>query len=468
MATANHPYATAEPQPGYKEQDPRDWWNAVIQGIREVLGVVPNASVLAIGIAGYVSSLTFLDAENKPLRPSIRFQDQRAFAEVDRLYESFSRAELAQLLGIDLPPAPTWPLPRLLWMRKHEPAVLDRTRYLLQAKDYINLQLTGEIAGDPSSNRGMVDFSVNRPATRVFAKLDLPVLLPPLFEPEQIIGKVTAKAALETGLKPGVPVITGWNDLNAAVLGSGVINSGQAFNVAGTSEHIGIVTTVHSSTEQLICAPYRPGKKLWYGVITSGGGSLHWFRQFSGKSIDELLAAATATANGLLFLPYLEGERSPIWDPHASGVLLGLRTVHNQGNVTRAILEGVAFALRQNLEIVEAHARLQPDTLIASGGTSNISLWNQIKADIWNKEVVTLRNPNAGIQGAATLATVAAGLYPDPETAAKAMAQTAQRFHPLPDNHQQMNRMYALYNEMYPALHGTLSRLRAETQSKNK
>src|SRR5665213_4081752 len=115
LATANHPYATAEPRPGYKEQDPRDWWNAVIQGIREVLGVVPNASVLAIGIAGYVSSLTFLDAENKPLRPSICFQDQRAFAEVDRLYESSSRAELAQLLGIDLPPAPTWPLPRLLW-----------------------------------------------------------------------------------------------------------------------------------------------------------------------------------------------------------------------------------------------------------------------------------------------------------------------------------------------------------------
>ena len=311
----------------------------------------------------------------------------------------------------------------------------------------------------------MVDFSVNRPASCVFAKLDLPVLLPPLLAPEQIMGKVTPKAALETGLKPGVPVISGWNDLNADVFSSGVVDSGQASTVAGTSEHIATVTTVHSSTEQLICAPYLPGKKLLYGVITSGGGSLQWFRQFSGKSMDELLAAATVSANGLLFLPYLEGERSPIWDPHASGVLLGLRTIHNQGNVTRAILEGVAFALRQNLEIVEAHARLQPDTLIASGGTSKISLWNQIKADIWNKEVVTLRNPNAGIQGAAILAAVAAGLYPDPETAAAAMTQMEQHFHPLPDHRQQMNRMYAFYNEMYPALHGTLSRLRAETQA---
>ena len=362
LAVANYPYSTEEPRPGYKEQNPSDWWDAVIQGIREVCGVVENASILAIGITGYISSLTFVDATGTPLRPSIGFQDQRAVAEVDRLYEVYSRPELAQRLGVDLPPAPTWPLPRLLWMRKYEPALLDRARYLLQAKDYINLRLTAEVASDPSSNRGMVDFSVNRPATDVFTTLDLPNLLPPLAAPEQIIGKVTQEAALETGLKPGIPVVAGWNDLNAAVLGSAVTESGQAFDVTGTSEHIGIVTTVHSSTEHLICAPYLPGKKLLYGVISSGGGSLQWFTQFSGKSIDDLLADASSTANGLLFLPYLEGERSPIWDPHASGVLLGLRTVHNQRNVARAIVEGVAFALRQNLELIEAHALLKPDT----------------------------------------------------------------------------------------------------------
>lgn len=466
LATAQYPYVTAEPQPGYKEQNPSDWWDAAIHGIREVLGVVKNASVLAIGITGYISSLTCIDAEGRSLRPSIGFQDQRAVAEVDRLYEIYSRPALTQLLGVDLPPAPTWPLPRLLWMRKHEPALLDRARYLLQAKDYINLQLTGEVASDPSSNRGMVDFSVNRPATDVFTKLNLPNLLPPLFAPEQIIGKVTQDAALATGLKAGVPVIAGWNDLNASVLGSGVVRSEQAFDVTGTSEHIGIVTTLHSSTEQLICAPYLPGKKLLYGVISSGGGSLQWFTQFSGKSIDELLANTTPTADGLLFLPYLEGERSPIWDPHASGVLLGLRTVHNQGNVARAILEGVAFALRQNLELIEAHALIRPEKLIASGGASRIQLWNQIKADIWNKEVVTLRNPHAGIQGAAILAAVAVGLYPDPETAAGKMTRTIESFYPSPGNRQHRNRMYALYSEIYPALQATLSRLSAETLSK--
>lgn len=462
---ASYPYDTVELCPGWKEQDPSDWWNAVTKGIREVLGAVQNVSVLAVGITGYITSLTFIGVDGIPVRPSFGFQDQRAFAEVDDLYESFSRTELAELLAIDLPPAPTWPLPRLLWMRKHEPAFLDRTRYLLQAKDYINLQLTGEAASDPSSNRGVVDFSVNRAATDVFTKLDLPDLLPSLLAPEQIIGKITQKAALETGLKPGVPVIAGWNDLNASVLGSGVVESGQAFDVTGTSEHIGIVTTEHSSPEQLICAPYLPGKKLLYGVISSGGGSLQWFRQFSGKSIDELLALATATASGLLFLPYMEGERSPIWDPHASGVLLGLRTVHNEGNVARAIMEGVAFGLRQNIEIIEMHASFRPDTLIASGGASTIQLWNQIKADIWNKDVVTLRNPHAGIQGAAILAAVAVGLYSDTETAATNMTGKAERFHPVGRKRQQINRMYAVYNEVYPALHGTLSRLNAETQS---
>ena len=467
VAMASYPYVTAEPRPGYKEQNPADWWSAVTSGIREVLGVVQDASILAVGITGYIASLTFIDADGRPLRPSISFQDQRAFAEVDSLYESFSRTELAELLAIDLPPAPTWPLPRLLWMRKYEPALLDRTRYLLQAKDYINLRLTGQVASDPSSNRGMVDFSTNRVATDIFTRLNLPDLLPSLFPPERIIGKITPEAALETGLSIGLPVIAGWNDLNACVLGSGIVASGEAFDVTGTSEHIGIVTTELSSTEELICAPYLSGKKLLYGVTSSGGGSLQWFREFSGKSIDELLAAATVTANGLLFLPYLEGERSPIWDPHTSGALLGLRNVHGEGDVTRAILEGVAFSLRQNLEIIEKHTLLTPKTLIASGGASRAQLWNQIKADVLAKDVVTLQNPHAGIQGAAILAAVAVGLYPDPETAAVTMTQMAERFHPQPGNRQHMNRMYALYSEVYPALHGTLCRLNAEALSKS-
>ncbi len=466
LAIASHAYATAEPRPGFKEQDSTDWWNAVTKGVHEVLEAVNNASILAIGTTGCISSLTFVDSEGSALRPSLGFQDRRASDEVLEIQEHFSRAELAELLAIDLPPAPNWPLPRLLWMRKHEPALLDRARYVLQAKDYINFRLTGEFTGDSSSNRGMVDLSADRPATAVFERLNLPDLLPPLFRPEQMIGTVTRKAALETGLKPGLPVIAGWNDLNASVLGSGIVEDGQAFNVTGTSEHVGVVTTSHYPTRELICAPYLSGKKLLYGVTSSGGGSLQWFRRFTGKSIEELLASAATASGSLLFLPYLEGERSPVWDSDASGVLLGLRGSHGEGDVAHAILEGVAFSLKQILGIVEAHGIPQPDTVVASGGASGAQLWNQIKADVLAHDVVTLRNPQAGMQGAAILAAVAAGLYRDPETAAVAMTQRTRHFHPQPANRRHLDCMYALYNEVYPALQGTLARLRVESLSK--
>ena len=463
LTVNSNPYATTDLRHGFKEQNPSAWWGAVAKGIQELVGGKTDISVLAIGITGFVSSLTFIDGEARPLRPALGFQDQRAFREVEALNDRIGRSQLADCLGIDLPPAPTWPLPRLMWMRKHEPETLDQCRYLLQAKDYVNLQLTGEVASDPSSNRGLVDFSTDRPATDVLKMLDLPDLLPPLRAPETIIGKVTKQAALATGLKPGVPVTIGWNDLNACVLGSGIVECGETFDVAGTSEHIGIVTTSNSSPKQLICAPYLPGRRLLYGVISSGGGSLEWFRRFSGKSMDELLEGVDTISDGLLFLPYLEGERAPIWDPLASGVMLGLRSTSSQRNAVRAILEGVAFALRQNLDLIYRCNPSRPKEIIASGGPSRIKLWNQIKANVFNTDVVTLKNPHAGIQGAATLAAVAAGLYPDLTSAAEALTRTADTVSPDPRSREPTEKMYRVYAEAYPALRDVICHLDAQT-----
>lgn len=469
LAVATYPYATATPRPLYKEQNPDDWWEAVRRGIHDVTEAFPAASVLAIGITGHISSFTFVDAAGKPLRPSIGFQDQRATQEVDELYHTFSRTELAGELSIDLPPAPTWPLPRLLWIRKHEPDMLDRTHHLLQAKDYINLRLTGTFASDPSSNRGMVDFANNQSAEAVLSRLKLPDLLPPLFEAEHVIGEVTPQAAAEMGLRPGIPVVAGWNDLNACVLGSAIVEAGQAFEVSGTSEHIGVVTagSCIDVAPKLICAPYLHGKKLLYGVTSCGGGSLQWFSRFSDKPIAELLASAAGATDDLLFLPYLEGERSPIWDPHSSGVLLGLRSTHEEGDVTRAILEGVAFSLRQNLEIIERHAGMTLESLVVSGGASRVEPWNQIKANVLRKCMVTLENPHAGILGAAMLAAVAVKLFPNLETTAASMTQIAKRYYPLPGTRGRADRKYLIYCDVYPALQGILSRLNAESLSKS-
>jgi sugar (pentulose or hexulose) kinase/mannitol-1-phosphate/altronate dehydrogenase len=465
VAISSHPYATAEPRPGYKEQTPEDWWGAACRGIRHVMADIPSEAPLAVAVTGHISSLTFVDADGRPLRASIGFQDQRAVAETNDLYAAFSRGDLAALLGIDLPPAPTWPLPRLLWFRKHEPATLQKARYLLQAKDFINFRLTGTFASDPSSNRGMINSSNGQPASSVFAKLDLPYLLPPLFSPQQVIGHISAHASRETGLRCGVPVVAGWNDLNACVLGSGAVKAGQAFNVTGTSEHIGVVTTGLTAANELICAPYLPGTRLLYGVTSSGGGSLQWFSHLSGQTIESLLDCPKSTSEELLFLPYLDGERSPIWDPHASGVFFGLRATHRQGDLSRAVLEGVAFSLRQNLEIVERHCPFTIEEIAVSGGASRSRLWNQIKANVMSKRIAVPRNPQAGVLGAAILASVAAGVYPTLESATGSMTQVAEYFDPHEDASRRLDRLYVIYKKLYPALRDIFPELRGETDS---
>jgi len=466
LAVGRYPYATAEPMPGYKEQEPEDWWKAVVDGIRHAFTAVPSASVVAVGVAGYISSLTFLDEQGRPVRKAIGFQDRRASAQVAELTSSFSSKEFAELLGIDLPPASTWPLPKLLWMKQHEPKVLERSRYLLQAKDFVNFKLTGIFGSDPSSNRGLADLGSGRVPYKILSKFGLPDLLPPLLQPEEVLGTVTPAAAQETGLPPGVPVVVGWNDLNASVLGSGLVSSGQAFDVTGTSEHIGVVTDRDLTSEHLICAPFLPGRRLFYGVTSCGGGSLQWFRRLVGQPMEAAADSMSSPDDDLLFLPYLEGERSPIWDPDASGVLLGLRSTHGADDVGRAVLEGVAFSLRQIWESIEAHAPLRTNTLVASGGASTSETWNQIKADVLNKRIASLQNPHAGIQGAAILAAVAIGIYPDPETASQAMCSTISSFSPSTDDRGHIDRMFALYKGVYPALRNTLHSLSAETKSR--
>ena len=280
VAISRRCYPTHEPFPGYKEQDPETWWAAVCDGLREVTRGIGGDEVVALGATGHISSFTFVDRAGAPLRPAVGFQDQRALAELEELYACFSREELAAHLGIDLPPAATWPLPKLLWFKKHEPEMMEAAHHVLQAKDFINLRLTGEFASDASSNRGIVDLSNGGVAEAVLSRFGLRHdLLPRLYDPEQVIGVVRRDAAKETGLRPDLPVVAGWNDLNASVLGCGAVSEGDAFNITGTSEHIGVVTAADHNVPELMCAPFLPGRKLLYGVTSCGGGSLELVRR---------------------------------------------------------------------------------------------------------------------------------------------------------------------------------------------
>jgi sugar (pentulose or hexulose) kinase len=282
--------------------------------------------------------------------------------------------------------------------------------------------------------------------------------------PDAVIGTVSAKAAEATGLRPGIPVIAGWNDLNAAVLGIGAIDDGQYFNITGTSEHIGRVTTdCAARAPGLICASYLPGRRLLYGVTTCGGGSIEWYRRVTRHPLEDLLVQAEKASlqnDPLLFLPYLDGERAPIWDPQASGAFLGLRTTHGQGHLVRSILEGVCFSLRQILEQVPSPSAATPGAITVAGGTARSSVWNQIKADVLNRRLDLPAHLQAGVLGAAILAAVGVKRYPDAATAAARMVRCAGRFEARTTQASELALRYAIYCEAYPALRSVFAGLR--------
>lgn len=451
-----HCYATLEPASGFKEQNPEVWWRAAADSLRRVMADMPRGSVKAVGIAGHISSMTFVDAAGNLLGNAVGFQDRRARAEASEIAARFSSAELKSHLGIDLPAAPTWPLPRLLWFHRHEPRTVERALHILQAKDYVNHRLTGEFAGDVSSSRGLAHQGTGCPATGLLNALGLRTdLLPRLHRPEAVIGSVTRAAAGETGLPEGTPVVAGWNDLNACVLGCGAIDPGQAFNVTGTSEHLGVVTETRHDAPELMCAPFFPGRHLLYGVTSCGGGSLDWYGRAFGRTVQDLVREAEqapAGAGELVFLPYLEGERSPIWDSSASGVFFGLRTRHDSRHFTRAILEGVAFSLRQIKELVEASAvRFAPPLIIAGGG-AEIALWNRIKASVLGIGVALPESRQAGLLGAAMLAAVGSGAFATLEEAARAMSRLGERYEAEAEDATVYRSIYGHFCGLYPAL----------------
>ncbi len=463
LALASRPYPTLEPQSGWKEQQPEHWWTSVSTALAEIRHETPASDILGVGVTGHISSLTFVNASGRPLRPAIGFQDQRARGEIEELYKRFSRDDLAVLLGIDLPPAATWPLPRLLWFCRYEPATLEKSHRVLQAKDYINFCLTGEFASDASSCRGLVNLADGLPPQQVFSKLGLPAqLLPKICDPGAIVGRVSTRAAAETGLPDGVPVAGGWNDLNAAVLGSGAVHAGESFNITGTSEHLGVVTEKEYRVPELLCGPYLPGKKLLYGATLCGGGSLQWYCKAFRSELDQLLAQAEqapAGSESLFFLPYLEGERSPIWDPMATGAFVGIRSIHSQRHFVRAILEGVAFGLLQILELVVRSGQSISEPMRLAAGTARADLWNQIKTDVFGFPCATPEAGHAGVLGAAILGGVAAGIYEDCETAAAQMVRLERQYSVSESRHRQYQRQYLRFCELYPALQECFARM---------
>ncbi|HET7646808.1 MAG TPA: xylulokinase [Candidatus Limnocylindria bacterium] len=467
IGVAEYPYAT--PRPQWSEQDPDLWWAGTQAAIRAALADagVDAGEVAAVGLTGQMHGSVLLDAADRPVRPAILWNDQRTAAECDAIRAALGRERLIRITGNDALTGFT--APKLLWVRAHEPDAWARVTGVMLPKDFVRLRLTGERAVDKADGAGTLLFDLARRdwSAEVLAALELDsALFPPTFEGPVVTGAVTAAAAEATGLRAGTPVVGGGGDQSANAVGVGVVDPGSAALSLGTSG------VVFAATDRPL---YEPDGRVhafchavpdrWHlmSVMLSAAGSFRWFRDALAPGVDfgDLAGEAADIApgsDGLLFLPYLTGERSPHPDPLARGAFVGLTVGHDRRHLTRAVLEGVAFGLRDGLDLMRDAGMPLPDRLRASGGGTASPVWRQILADVLGMELVGLGTTEGAAYGAALLATPAAGLFGSVAEAVAEVVSVTPMARPGPAAARYAE-LHATYRELYPALAPIFPRL---------
>lgn len=460
-ATTEQPLSN--PQPLWSEQDPADWWNGAIQSIHQALSEshIPGEAVQGIGLTGQMHGLTLLDDQGAVLRPAILWNDQRTAAQCDEIRARLGRRRLIEITGNDALTGFT--APKILWVQENEPEVYKKIRHILLPKDYVRYRLTGGFAVDCADGAGtiLMDIKTRNWSPEMLAALGVPVeWLPKPYEGPEVTGTITVEAARLTGLRAGTPVIAGGGDQAAQAVGVGAVQPGIVALTLGTSG------VVFATTGQPFIEPEGrlhafchsvPGRWHLMGVMLSAAGSLRWFRDTfaPGKDYDTLLAPAIDVppcSEGLLFLPYLTGERTPHPDPLARGAFSGLTIRHGLPHLTRAVLEGVAFGLRDSFELIKSAGLASIEQVRVSGGGARSPLWRQILADVFDVELVTVNTTEGAAFGAALLAGVGTGVWPSVDSACQATVQPTGRTTPAAPAVEKYNRGYALYRKLYPAL----------------
>jgi len=460
-ASASTALAVSTPRPLWSEQDPRDWWEGTIASIRRALAEAgaTGSDVAAVGLTGQMHGLTLLDKANRVLRPAILWNDQRTGAECDEITERIGFNRLLALTGNKMLTGFT--APKILWVRKHEPEVYARAAHILLPKDYVRWGLTGAYAVDKADGAGMLLFDLKRRtwASELLDLLDIPpAWLPTPYEGPEIAGTVTAEAAALTGLRAGTPVMAGGGDQAAGAVGAGAVTPGIVSLALGTSGVVFATTdTPYFDPQGRLHAFCHSVPGMWHlmGVMLSAAGSLRWYRDTlaPGVSFDDVVAPAGAVppgAEGLFFLPYLTGERTPYPDPLARGAFVGLTVRHTQPHMTRAVLEGVAFGLRDSMELIRSAG---PITQVrVAGGGAKSALWRQILADVMNVELVTVNTTEGAAYGAALLAGVGAGRWASVAESCAATIRPVERTTPVVANTPVYEQAYGQYRSLYPAL----------------
>ncbi len=469
-------YPLSSPREGWSEQAPEDWVAGAAKAVRS-LRARSGVDPVSIGLSGQMHGLTALDAERQVLRPAILWNDQRNEAECQEITELAGGLDgLLDLAGNRMLPGFTGG--KIRWLQQHEPKVFERTKLILNPKDYLRFRLTGELATEVSdaSGTGLFDVAKRCWSKALMERIGLdPDLLPACFESSVVSGKVSAKGAEAFGVVAGTPVVGGGGDAVIQTLGSGVTSEGVLQTTIGTA---GVVAT---ALERPIANPdgrlqisCNLAPDLWHcmGVSLNAGGTFAWLRRVLADagadcSYESLTAAAEGAglgAGGLLFAPYLMGERCPWPDPSARGAFIGLRAQHSSGHLARAVLEGVVYALRDMAALMGEAGLARTRTIHASGGGASSELWNQMLADVFDAEVITTPSAAEGAAyGAAMLAAVGSGHWADLGEAV-AVCQADRRWTPDHSRHLVYSELFDLYRSLYADLTRVNARLAAFNQ----
>ena len=473
VASYTEEYPMAQPQNGWAEQNPEDWWSATCNGIRAVLkqSHIDAGEICGIGLSGQMHSLVLLDEKGDVLRPAILWCDQRTSVECEEIHERLGGRE--RYIAITANPALTgFTAGKILWVRKHEPDIYAKARHILLPKDYIRYKLCQVFVTEVSdaSGMGLLDVPHRCWSAEVLEKLEIqPEMLAKVYESPEITGRITEEAAALTGLKEGTIVVGGAGDNAAAAVGTGVVEDGKAFATIGTSG------VVFAHTDQLSIDPMGrvhtfccavPGAWHVMGVTLAAGQSLKWYRdnfcdadkieaQKLGVDPYDLMTAEAQNvpigSNRLIYLPYLMGERTPHLDPDCRGAFIGLSGMHTRYDLVRAVMEGVTFSLRDCAEILRGMG-VKSDVILACGGGGSSAFWRQMMADILQCPVATTVSKEGPALGVAILAGVGAGIYSSVPEACRQMIGVNAVQEPIKAHMDAYDAYYKVYRNLYPAL----------------
>jgi xylulokinase len=463
-ATCEHvPFAS--PRIGWAEQDPHDWYQATGSAVRQAIstsGIDPK-DISAVGLAGQMHGAVLLDGNDEVLRPALIWCDQRTQAQCDWLNAKLGEQKIIELTCN--PALTNFTLTKLLWVRENEPEIWKRFRRLLLPKDYVRFRLTGEHAMDVAEASGtlMLDVARRRWSEEMMSAVQLPKsCLPKLYESPEVCGRISEIGAAHTGLRPGTLVVAGAGDQAGGAVGMGIVRAGTVSATIGTSGVVFAATDSPALDRQgrvhTFCHAV-PGRWHVMGVTQAAGLSLRWFRDLlrgasSNFSYDDLTREAATVSpgsGGVLWTPYLMGERTPHLDPNARGTLTGLAASHTRAHVTRAILEGVAFSLKDTFSLFD-EMRVPVHTVRLGGGGARSPLWRQIQADVYGHEVEILAAEEGAAYGAALLAGVGAKFWPSVDEACDAVVKVQQCVRPDPSAVNTLAIQYENFRRLYPAL----------------